>query len=71
MICQACGRVVVRLDHVVHIDGGVYCRELIEESYGSVDEFVRQEVDPTHEDEDIGPIWFGGTLDESGEVYGG
>src|SRR5688500_7884107 len=51
ILCGSCGGSVDRVDHVVVLEGGVYCRELLVENFGSVDQFVREVIDPTHEDD--------------------
>jgi hypothetical protein len=50
MICKACGSFVNRIDHAVIIEGEVYCREFIEETYGTVGDFIRELIDPFRED---------------------
>ena len=51
MICKSCGQDADRIDHMVIIDGGVYCREMILEQYATIGDFIRDLFDPLYEGE--------------------
>lgn len=80
MFCNACGKEVTSINHVVFIDGEACCRETLEEHdaypdnpfypYGQ-DQATGRGLEPPLVGEELEPFWFGGTTNEEGEVYGG